>query len=149
MKTYFSRSAFYLTAAIIIYVLWQLVTKYLIHLSIEDFDDLGNLASYAFFRWLVGVTNYALIVAALIQFMIFMNDCNKNLLFTDRSSHHLMRISFYLLIYAGLSFLSMRILNNGDSLSFAMAVFISSISYSFSRIFRKAAENQKEQDLTI
>lgn len=149
MKQYFSRSAFYLTAAIILYIIWQLFTKYLIHLSIENFDNLEDLASYAFFSWLVGITNYALIVVALIQFMIFMNDCNKNLLFTDRSSHHLMRISIYLLIYAGLSFLSMRILNNGDSLSFALAVFISSISYSFSKIFKTATETQKEQDLTI
>jgi len=149
MKTYFSKSAFFLTSAIIIYVLWQMFTRYLIHISLEDFKNLDSLSFYAFFRWLVGIVNYILLVAALIQFMIFMKDGNKNRLFTERSSWHFTRISIYLLVYAGLSFLSMRILNHGDSLSFAMAVFISSISFSFAKIFKKAAYNQSEQDLTI
>ena len=78
-----------------------------------------------------------------------MRDCNRDQLFTVKSSEHLRIIAILLLIYGVIELISTRWLGYGSSLSFAVAVFIASVCLSFSKIFKKAMETKLDNDLTI
>ncbi|MGB5980969.1 MAG: DUF2975 domain-containing protein [Nonlabens sp.] len=146
MKTYFNRSAFLLCGALIVYVVYELYDKNLSPIiSSSALPTENNL-------WIILLAETLgslLIVTALIRFILFMKDCNKNRLFTVQSSSHLQFISVILIIYGITEYIINRLFDGESSLSFAIAIFIATICMSFSKIFKKATETKMDNDLTI
>jgi hypothetical protein len=146
MKKYFNRSTFWLSFALILYVLSELYYN-----QFEDIIVTGtwsmNLTETLW--WLSQCACYGLVTAAIIQFILFMRDSNKGLLFTAVSSKRFVRISTLLVASGVLHFSYIRFGPGGSSLVFALCMFFSSLSYSFSTIFKEATLIDEEHKLTI
>lgn len=146
MKTYFNRPTIWLCAALIIYVLFTLYDSELHLLFTRGIETPKTMQVVL---WFTEVLSYILITGALIQFLIFMRSCNRDRLFTSLSSKQLKRISVILLTYGVIELISSRFFGSDSSLSFAIGIFIGSLSLSFSKIIEKATQNKQDNDLTI
>lgn len=146
MKKYFNRSTFWLSYALLLYVLSELYYNQFEELIISKTWSM-NLTETLW--WFSQCVFYGVIVAVIVQFILFMRDSNKGLLFTKVSSKRFVSMSTLLILAGGLHFAYIRFGPGGSSLLFALCVFFSSLSYSFSTIFKEATLTKEEHQLTI
>lgn len=146
MKKYFNRSSFWFSYALIVYVISELYFNQLEELMISKTWSM-NLTETLW--WFSQCVFYGLIVTVIVQFLLFMRDSNKGLLFTKGSSKRFVSMSTLLLLSGSLHFAYIRFGPGGSSLLFALCIFLSSLCYSFSAIFKEATITDEEHKLTI
>jgi hypothetical protein len=146
MKTYFNPTVFWLALSLILFMFSELYFNQFEQI-IES--EAWNMDVTVSLWWLSRTVCYLLVIAAQIIFVLFMRDSNKGLLFTERSSKRLVHVSILLIISGVLTFSYIRFGPGGSSLNFALLIFFTSLSYSFSNIFKEATVIKEEQALTI
>ncbi len=140
MKKYFNPSMFWLSYAFIIYFVYHLYS----HVSQIIFSS-----DYSFI-WtdLMMMIKPVIAIIILVQLIILLKAINIKGFFQSKVSSCLERISIFLLAYGLFCFLQIQF-SNAPSFEFAMVIFLSTLSYSFSQGFKKASILKQENDLTI
>jgi hypothetical protein len=146
MKPYFNRSTFWLSFALLLYLLSALYYNQLEEIIVSGFWTMDLMPSL---WWFSKCVLCELVAAVLIQFILFMRDNNKGSLFTNSSSKSFVHMSTLLFICGGLHLGYIRFDPGGSSLIFSVCIFFGSLSSSFSNIFKEATFTQEEHRLTL
>lgn len=136
MKKYFHSTMYYLTAALILFMV------------LEIYDVIaGN--DIAISTWeALDIIRLLIFISFLGLFIKFITLANRNQLFSKISSRLWTYKSTLLLMVAVLSFIELRF-EDGNSLLFASSIFLASFCFAMSKIFREATLIKQENDLTI
>lgn len=139
MKVYFNRSMFFLSAAFIVYLLFEIYEVAVGKLTTESEFKVWNVLL---------IIKFLLLILVIAVFMRFMQTANRNRLFSKCSSRLWEYKSILLLLVGGISFIELRY-NAGSSLLFASSIFLAAFCVALSKIFKDGFDLKEENDLTI
>lgn len=126
MKYQFHRSTYWLSIAIVIYFIYDMYKRIDLVYAQKTF----------------------VAIAVIVLLIKYFKTVEVNGFFNSKVANLWMWISTLLLIYGAICFIEIRILDV-SSFEFAVCIFLSSLSFSFSKAFQEGRIIKQENDLTI
>jgi len=138
MKYQFHRSTYWLSIAIIIYFIYDMYKRIDLLFTQKTFENVD----------LFSITKPFVAIAVIVLLIKYFKTVEVNGFFNSKVSNLWMWISTLLLIYGAICFIEIQILDV-SSFEFAVCIFLSSLSFSFSKAFQEGRIIKQENDLTI
>lgn len=138
MKHQFHRSTYWLSIAIIIYFIYDMY---------KHIDLLFTQKTFEYVD-LLSITKPVVAIAVIVLLIKYFKTVEVNGFFNSKVSNLWMWISTLLLIYGVICFIEIQILDV-SSFEFAVCIFLSTLSLSFSKAFQEGGIIKGENDLTI